>query len=179
MTQQTKEMTTIQNSMLWDVLAGSVPVYSQDLQDPYVQLSVKLVEEEVNGEGELLDSYNKGNLEGVLDGLGDTLKVVSQLCFALAVDPENILTEVNRSNFSKFCATEEEAEESVESYRNSLRYKGVHYVQNAGLYIIKGWYIEQDEEVDAPKVLKGIKFFEPNMKQFIHALNNNNNEENV
>ena len=48
----------------WDKTAGNSPAQTQDLNDPYVKLSIDLVKEEVNGEGELLDSYDKGNLKG-------------------------------------------------------------------------------------------------------------------
>ena len=57
-------------SIEWDKIAGNESLDYQDLEHPYSRLSALLVQEEVNGEGELLDSYFKRDLVGVLDGLG-------------------------------------------------------------------------------------------------------------
>lgn len=154
-------------SMVWDKTAGNEPVKNQDLSHPYVKLSADLINEEVNGEGELLDSFRKGDLAGVIDGLGDTLKVVCQMCYALDINPEELLHEVNNSNFSKFCTTKYQALESINAYADDDRYIGVHSVLVNGFYVIKGWKVGQNPDVDTPKVLKAHDYKEFDASKFI------------
>lgn len=160
-------MSEMLRSIEWDKTGGNSPVKSQDLSHPYVKLSIDLVNEEVNGAGELLGSYAKGDLKGVIDGIGDSLKVLCQLCFALNISPEELLKEVNDSNFSKFCLTEEQAIKSVESYWNDIRYINVHYLQVGEYYIIKGWKIGQNPDTDTPKILKAHDYKEFDASKFI------------
>lgn len=160
-------MSEMIRATVWDATAGNTPVSSQDLSHPYVKLSVDLIDEEVNGENELLDSYARGDLKGVIDGMGDTLKVVCQLCFALNISPEELLKEVNDSNFSKFCMTEEQAIVSVDSYYDDTRYIDVHYVQVGEYYVIKGWKMGQNPKTDAPKILKAHNYKEFDASKFI------------
>ena len=151
----------------WDALAGNKPVEDQDLRHPYICLSADLIDEEVNGNGELLWSYYKGDILGVIDGLGDSLKVVCQMCFALGVNPEEVLKAVNDSNYSKFCTNEEDAIASVIAYKDDERYRDVFYEQVGDYFVIKGWKSEQNVNADMPKILKGIHYFEPKLEVFI------------
>ena len=160
-------MSEMLRSIEWDKTAGSVPVEAQDLSHPYVQLSASLIDEEVNGEGELLDSFYKGDLVGVVDGLGDVLKVVCQMCYALDINPEELLKEINDSNFSKFCTKELDAAISVAAYNRGNRYKDVFYEKVDDLWVIRGWKVDQDVNTATPKVLKGINYREPDLQRFI------------
>ena len=159
--------TEMERAMRWDKIAGNTPVPNQDLTHPYVRLSADLIDEEVNGVEELLDSFRKGNLLGVIDGVGDGLKVICQLCFALGISPDQILGVVNDSNFSKFCYNKEDAEASVLSYENDVRYKNVFYEKVGDFYVIKGWKVSQDPTTDTPKILKGIHYVEPYLEGFV------------
>jgi len=160
-------MSELLRAVKWDKMAGNQPCYEQDLNHPYVQLSMDLVKEEYGGVGELLESFEAGNVQGVIDGATDLLKVTTQLLFSISVDPEAALKQVNDSNFSKFCTNEEDAVASVKSYENDDRYVDVFYEKVEDMYIIKGWKTGQDKSVHSPKVLKGIHYFEPYLHHFI------------
>lgn len=161
------KMSELLRCIEWDKTAGNSPAQTQDLNDPYVKLSIDLVKEEVNGEGELLDSYDKGNLKGVIDGIADVFKVLAQLCFSLDIDPELLIKEVNDSNFSKFCTTKEQALESVYSYNDDDRYEGVFAELVGDYYIIKGWKVGQNHFADKPKILKAYDYVEFDAEKFI------------
>lgn len=160
-------MSEMIRSIEWDKTAGNVPVENQDLDHPYLKLSADLIDEEVNGKGELLDSFRKGDLAGVVDGLGDTLKVVCQMCYALGINPEELLKEVNDSNFSKFCTDQHQAIETVNSYENDNRYFNVYAELVGEYYIIKGWKVGQDHLKDSPKILKAWNYKEFDASKFI------------
>lgn len=160
-------MSELLRAVNWDKTAGNFSSKTQDLNDPYVRLSVNLVDEEVNGIGELLDSFRKGDVKGTLDGCADALKVVCQLVYSLDVCPEELLREINISNFSKFCYTREDAERSVMKYECSEDYKGVFYEVVNGHYVIKGFKLSQNVLTDTPKVLKGVNYREPDLSRFI------------
>lgn len=160
-------MSEMIRSTKWDKTAGNLPVESQDLNHPYVKLSMDLVNEEVNGDGELIDSFNKGDLTGVIDGLGDTLKVACQMCYALDINPEELLKEINDSNFSKFCTNQYQAIETVNTYENDSRYFNVYAELVGEYYIIKGWKVGKNPEVDTPKILKAYNYKEFDASKFI------------
>lgn len=160
-------MSELKRAVEWDMTCGITPSKEQDLKAPIVQLGKDLVDEEYK---ELQEGHAATDLTEVLDALGDVLKVVSFHCVALNVDPEELLKEVNDSNFSKFCYYLDDAEASVAKYKDSGDYKHVHYVKVDNTYIIKGWKIHQDPEVDTPKVLKGIHFVKPDLSKFIKEL---------
>lgn len=157
-------MSELKRTTEWDAICGNFPT-GQLLDDPYTKLSYNLVKEEV--EGELFPSYEEGNVTEVLDAIGDSFKVLSQLAYSLSVEPEDILKEVNDSNFSKFCYDEDDAIVSVKSYENDDRYINVHYKLVGDVYVILGHKINQNPETDKPKVLKGIHFSEPNFEKFL------------
>lgn len=166
----------------WDRMAGNTPVST--LQHPYTILSAELIDEEVNGKGELLDSFRNGDMKGVLDGLGDTLKVTAQMCYALGVSPVELLKEVNDSNFSKFCDSEQEAIDTVEWYKeNDTRYRDVHYVQRYGVgsnnepytkWIILGYPIGSLSTT--PKVLKNKNYKELDLSRWESLIERSDNE---
>lgn len=157
-------MSELNRTVQWDQLCGNFPT-GQDLQDPYTKLSFNLVQEEYNDE--LIPFYEEGNVTEVLDAIGDSFKVLSQLAYSLSVHPDDILKEVNDSNFSKFCYSEEDAKQSVENYATDNRYHSVHYELKDDVYVILGFKNNQNPETDKPKVLKGINFVEPDFTKFI------------
>jgi len=115
-----------------------------------------------------LEEKERGRKEGDLTELRDAcadLRVVmgNLIHFAGIQDKFNEdFSEVMDSNFSKFCSTEEQAQESVEAYA-----KGTHpnkmgdviecYHEKVGEY----WIIKRKND---NKVLKSIDFVEPNFK---------------
>ena len=67
--------------------------------------------------------------------------------------------EVQASNLSKACPTQEEAQQTVE-IRSQEQGEGCHYEQVADKYIV---YRTRDR-----KVMKSINYFKPNLKQFFN-----------
>jgi anaerobic ribonucleoside-triphosphate reductase len=65
--------------------------------------------------------------------------------------------EVQASNLSKACSTQEEAEETVQ-LRSKEQSEPCHYEQVGDKYIV---YRSRDR-----KVMKNVNYFRPNLKQF-------------
>ena len=79
------------------------------------QLRVDLLTEELE---ELKESIEKGDIVGIADALCDLQYVLSGavLEFGLGEKFVDLFNEVQRSNMSKACDTEEQAQETVEFY---------------------------------------------------------------
>lgn len=157
-------MSEFKRATQWDKVCGNHPT-TQDLNDLYTVRSMDLVCEEYNDE--LIPYYSEGNIVEVLDAIGDSFKVLSQLSYSLMVDPEELFKEVNDSNYSKFCYNEEDAIESVRSYDSSDKYHSVYFDKIDDLYVIFGYKVGDDPRTTKPKVLKGIHFREPDIKKFL------------
>lgn len=105
-------------------------------------------------------SCEKGDIVGVLDALCDlTYVAVGNLCMLHGLKDKflDAYAEVQASNMSKACKTEEEAIETcrVESERIG---EPTHYEKHGEYYIV---YRTRDR-----KVLKSINYFKPNLSQF-------------
>ena|SRR5690554_1413830 len=138
-------------------------IEKRPLDHPLVKLYLNLIDEELNGENELLDSYRKGDVKGVGDGAADLIVVTAGLMLALGWHPNELMKEVNASNLSKFCTSESDARLSVQRYAEDTRYFDVHYKQVGNLFVILGK--KTDNPDGAFKILKGINFFEPEIKE--------------
>jgi predicted HAD superfamily Cof-like phosphohydrolase len=66
-----------------------------------IQLRIALMQEELTGPGELVDSMVKQDLIGIADGLADLLYVVFGTAVTYGIDIQPIFDEVHRSNMSK------------------------------------------------------------------------------
>ncbi len=157
-------MSEFKRATEWDKMCGNVPT-TQDLTDMYTQRSMDLVKEEYDDE--LIPYYEEGNVKEVLDAIGDSFKVLSQLAYSLQVDPEELFKEVNDSNYSKFCDTLEDAKKSVESYDDDTRYHSVYYELVGSQYVIFGYKHGEVAGEVQPKVLKGIHYREPDIQKFV------------
>lgn len=93
------------------------------------------------------------NLAEIADAIGDLYFVVTQAAMIHGLDPEMLIDRVYKSNMSKLCHTEDEAQDSIDAYRD----KGIDAYYN---YLSDGKYIIKRTSDD--KVLKGVGFFEPN-----------------
>lgn len=51
---------------------------------------------------EMVDAYNNGNIEEVIDGAGDAMYVLLHIFNQVGVDADVVLDEIHRSNMSKF-----------------------------------------------------------------------------
>ncbi|WP_367390263.1 hypothetical protein [Lewinella sp. LCG006] len=111
------------------------------------QLRVSLLREELQ---ELEDAIAAGDLVEVADALCDIQYVLSGavLEFGLGEKFRELFDEVQRSNMSKTCATEEEAEATAEHYRQ----KGTEcYIQASGNH----WLVYRQGD---NKTLKSINY---------------------
>ncbi|WP_116105571.1 nucleoside triphosphate pyrophosphohydrolase family protein [Lewinella sp. IMCC34191] len=95
-------------------------------------LRVNLLQEELN---ELREAINQGDLVEVADALADLQYVLSGtvLEFGLGDKFRALFDEVHRSNMSKTCSSQEEAEATVRYYRTldqdgRVEHNGDHYL---------------------------------------------------
>ena len=131
-------------------------------QDPIIpskkrcDLRVELIQEELN---ELKQAIADDDLVEVADALCDIQYVLAGavLEFGLGNKFSDLFGEVQRSNMSKSCATEEEAKATVDNYSN----QGVeaYYTGLEGEYLV---YRKSDN-----KTLKSVKYSPANLKKFL------------
>jgi predicted HAD superfamily Cof-like phosphohydrolase len=90
-----------------------------------VDLRLKLIQEEV---GELEQAIKDKNFTEVIDALSDILYVVYGAGCSMGINLDKTFNLVHESNMTKFCKTEQEAQETVEWYKlNEKRYKEPSY----------------------------------------------------
>ena len=109
---------------------------------------------------EYREACEKGDIVGILDALCDITYVSlgnGTLLHGLKGKIWEAYQEVQASNMSKSCATEEEAKETVRVRSEEKKHK-CHYEKVRDRYIV---YRSSDR-----KVMKSINYFAPNLKQF-------------
>ena len=110
---------------------------------------------------EYKEACEKGDIVEVLDALCDIAYVSlgnGTMVHGMKDVIEPAYEEVQKSNMSKLCKTEEEARETMEI--RSREYGVECYYKKVGKYYIV--YRKSDD-----KVMKSINYFKPNLKQFI------------
>jgi len=121
------------------------------------ELRVSLLAEELK---ELEQAIQDNDLVEVADALCDLQYVLSGavLEFGLGDKFHELFNEVQRSNMSKACKTKEEAEATVEHYKNE---KGMdcYYQEVDGLFLV---YRTSDN-----KTLKSVKYSPANLKSIL------------
>jgi len=95
-----------------------------DTNPNLVKYRLSLINEETKELNEAIT--NKDFIETV-DALSDILYVVYGAYSAFGIDADQAFELVHRSNMSKLCLTEEEALQTVESYKNDDRYDSPSY----------------------------------------------------
>lgn len=124
-------MTNFQAIAYWNYLGGVEPKESPTLED---KLMVKLIKEEYQ---EFIDEVEKGNLQGAIEELSDLLFVVYGGFYRSGTDGDACANVVIQSNFSKFCKTEEAAEEEVTKYNNKFGQDYARYDKVQDLYVLR------------------------------------------
>ena len=81
-----------------------------------VELRMKLIREEVE---ELEQAVKEHDMKETIDALSDILYVVYGMGDALGINLDNTFDMVHRSNMSKVCNTENEAQETVQWYKDN------------------------------------------------------------
>jgi len=121
------------------------------------ELRVSLIQEELN---ELKAAIDDKDLVAIADALCDIQYVLSGavLEFGLGEKFRDLFDEVQRSNMSKSCLTEEEAMETVNHYKNE---RGVdcYFREADGHYLV---YRKDDN-----KTLKSINYSPPDLSSII------------
>jgi len=118
---------------------------------------VNFIKEETE---ELEQAIEDGNIVEVLDGICDLLYVAignATMVFGLKDKLIPAFNEVQASNMSKTCETEEIAKETVR-VRSTEQGEPCHYKKVGDVYIV---YRTRDD-----KVMKSINYFRPDLKQF-------------
>jgi predicted HAD superfamily Cof-like phosphohydrolase len=118
------------------------------------ELRVSLLQEELD---ELSQAIKDGDLVEIADALCDLQYVLSGavLEFGLGDRFVELFNEVQRSNMSKACDSEREAEETLSYYRHKDGTEG-YYKENNGKWLV---YRKSDD-----KVLKSINYSPANIK---------------
>jgi len=121
------------------------------------QLRIELLAEELK---ELQQAVNDNNLVEIADALCDLQYVLSGavLEFGLGEKFKDLFDEVHRSNMSKACKTIEEANQTIEYYRNTTGTES-HYKEIDGLFLV---YRTVDN-----KTLKSINYSPANLKAIV------------
>jgi len=114
--------------------------------------------EELN---EYKEAYEADDIVGIADAFGDIMYVLSAgiLAYGLKDKFRFIYNEIQASNLSKACQTEEEAQKTVEARSKEKGYE-CHYEKVGDNWIV---YRSSDR-----KAQKSINYFPPNLKQFFH-----------
>lgn len=118
---------------------------------------VNFIKEETE---ELEQAIEDGNIVEVLDGICDLLYVAignATMVFGLKDKLIPAFDEVQASNMSKTCETEEIAKETVR-VRSTEQGEPCYYKKVGDVYIV---YRTRDD-----KVMKSINYFRPDLKQF-------------
>ena len=122
------------------------------------QLRVALLQEELN---ELSQAIKENNLVEIADALCDLQYVLSGavLEFGLGEKFEELFNEVQRSNMSKACSSEEEAKQTLALYLETDGTSG-YYKKLGDRYVV---YRDGDN-----KILKSINYSPANLKNIIN-----------
>ena len=135
----------------WSKVFG-LPVNSEEQlpSEDRIALSLLLIDEEFM---EVVEAIDNKDLKEVKDGLGDLLWVTVRMMMECGIDPEEVITEIYKSNMSKADLTQEDAVLTYEKYKK----EGIHtYIKKVDNYFIT--YRSSDN-----KVLKSHKFINPKL----------------
>jgi predicted HAD superfamily Cof-like phosphohydrolase len=106
-------------------------------KDPkLVQYRLDLIEEEVD---ELKQAIKQKDMTEVIDALADSLYVVLGACASFGFDADEAFDLVHKSNMSKLCKTEDDAQETVRRYQTEVpqRYDSPAYRRSdCGKYFV-------------------------------------------
>jgi len=118
-----------------------------------LKLATNLIQEEFDElKQAILEDLTNGKFNSTADAIGDLYFVVSQMACIVGLDPCKLIETVYKSNMSKICFSEIEADKSIQAYKK----KGIDaFYEKIGnsKYIIR--------DLNTNKVLKGIGFQEP------------------
>ena len=109
-------------------------------------------------------------LTEIADGAADIIMTAIGLLYRAGFEQdevEDILDAVGEANKSKFCVSEDDADESVELYEDDHRYSDVHWEKVGNRYAIIGTYYTEQGSVR--KILKAAHWQAPEDRIRKHA----------
>jgi predicted HAD superfamily Cof-like phosphohydrolase len=124
-----------------------------------VKLRMDLIREEMK---ELEDAVKEKDMVETIDALADILYVVYGMGASFGIDMDEAFDIVHKSNMSKLCYTEEDAQITVQKYKEERpqRYDSPYYYKFAkGVYIVKN--------KSTGKVLKNHKYKPVNFESIL------------
>ena len=139
-----------------------------DVDQKVVKFRQALIDEE---NGEFKEGCDKKDLVEVADALADMLYVIYGAGHVFGLNLDKLFTEVHDSNMSKLCSSEEEAIETVESYKkkrdeakegDQVYEDPVYKKMDGGKY----WVVYDGK---TSKILKSINFRNPNLKPIMDS----------
>lgn len=134
-------MNNFQAVATWNSIAGVEHKTTPDLKDP---LAYELIKEEV---AEYLVGVHNGSLREAAEELSDLLFVVYGAFYRMGLDANACLDRVVRSNFSKFCTSEEEAKSEVDRINLESGEGYARYDQVGEIFVLRR---ESDDKVLKP-----------------------------
>jgi predicted HAD superfamily Cof-like phosphohydrolase len=163
------ELTNFQKVIEFHNCAGH-PVNHSPVRDIFTQkpervkLRLGLIQEEVK---ELEQAVKDKNFVEVIDALTDIIYVVNGMGIEFGIDLDKSFDIVHKSNMTKFCSTEEEAQKTVEWYKTQyqnglLPYKSPCYRRSPdGVH----WVVYNS---DNDKALKSINYTPANFDELLN-----------
>lgn len=138
----------IQRILDWCKLAG-IP---QNGDDKQFNLWIDLMKEELE---ETITATEDNNNEGILDGLADLIWITCNWAYMNNLDLVSMLEKVDKSNYSKFCTSVEEAEETVKHYLNGTHWDKLGITIDCDWHKVDDYYVVKRED---GKILKSINY---------------------
>lgn len=122
-----------------------------------ISTGLMLINEEL---GELQEAIRTNDLTETIDAIGDLLYVTYGLADRMNIDIDHYFRLIHESNMTKACTSEEEAQATVESYRERYAKKEAFY---ANPYYVKCdsgnlWIVKNGNGMKSDKVLKSINY---------------------
>lgn len=112
--------------------------------------------------GEMADAFRTGNIEEMKDAYADILVVATNWPYMAGITPYELNEKIERvsySNWSKFCTTEEEAQESVHLYSIGKHPSKLGAIIEAYYQKVGDYYIIKRSSDS--KILKSLNFQNP------------------
>merc|ERR1712093_645310 len=131
-----------------------------------VTLRLKLIKEETK---ELAEAMKAKDMIETIDALGDILYVVYVAGGAFGIDLDKAFDLIHKSNMTKLCKTEEEAQETVEWYKNNYT-PGGKYPYDTPAYRLSPdgrYYVVFNESTG--KILKSVNYSVVNFDTILGA----------
>jgi len=140
-------------NQLFGKLNNKVPTIPEKMERDFIY---NFIQEELD---EYKVAADDGDIIGVMDAFCDIMYVLSAGIMAYGLKDKFLAAynEVQQSNLSKSCATEEEADATAK-FRAAASQRPCHFEKRGDKYVV---YRSEDR-----KVQKSLSYFAPNLRQF-------------